>query len=106
MGKILEKLDVVDCEMESGKALFLHANRIHRSNENNSDRHRIMMHCTYNGVSNEPVYIEGNEHHLYRSIKKLPDSAIVGDCNHKSVFDEHQFIQPDKALKSMFKKYS
>jgi len=31
----------------------------------------------YNAVSNEPFIREGQEHHCYRPLHKLPDSAIL-----------------------------
>lgn len=71
----LKKLDVVDCEMNAGDAVFFHANTIHGSQANQTDKARVLMHCHYNAASNEP-FKEGTEHHHYVPIQKLPDSAI------------------------------
>lgn len=90
--KALEKLEVLYCEIEPGDAIFFHANTLHGSDFNSSNNSRILMHCSYNAVANEPFVKEGQEHHLYRPLIKLPDS-IIKDGSYNSGFDQHEFHQ-------------
>lgn len=94
LNKIMERLEVVYCEMEPGDVLFFHANTLHGSDPNRSSRHRTLMHCSYNAISNEPIFVEGQEHHRYRPLHKLPDS-ILKDGSYTSVFSTHGFHQPE-----------
>ena len=50
----LERLELVHCEMEPGDALFFHANTLHCSAANNSDKSRNLLICCYNKASNDP----------------------------------------------------
>ena len=88
--KIMEKLEVVYCEIEPGDAIFFHANTLHGSGSNNSDGSRILMHCSYNAVDNAPFIQEGQEHHRYRPLMKLPDS-IIKEGSYDRGFDRHEF---------------
>ncbi|CAD5966594.1 putative phytanoyl-CoA dioxygenase [Planktothrix tepida] len=88
--KILERLEIVHCELEPGDALFFHANTLHGSGSNYSDLPRTLIHCTYNAVSNSPFLTEGQEHHRYRPLHKLPDS-ILTDGGYDSIFTKHEF---------------
>ncbi|MDY6806720.1 MAG: phytanoyl-CoA dioxygenase family protein [Cyanobacteriota bacterium] len=74
--KILEKLEIVYCEFEPGDTIFFHVNTLHGSGTNNSDASRILLHCSYNAVDNAPFIKEGQDHHRYRPLIKLPDSII------------------------------
>lgn len=94
--KVLERLDVVDCEMQPGDVLFFHANTLHSSQPNNSNHSRSLMYCTYNAVSNEPCIQEGQEHHRYRKLDKLPDS-VIKDRQYDTVFTKHKFHRPETA---------
>jgi len=68
-------LDRVYVEMEPGDVLFFHANLLHRSDQNKSDRPRWAMICCYNAARNNPY----KEHHhpRYTPLSKVPDSAIL-----------------------------
>jgi ectoine hydroxylase len=75
LAKVLQRHKVIDCEMEPGDAVFMHANTIHGSHENNTGDTRILMHCHYNAMVNRPE--NGNEYvHFNNPVKKLPDSVI------------------------------
>lgn len=87
MEKIIEKLEVVDCEMASGDAVFFHANTIHGSLGNQTGDTRILMHCHYNAISNQPVEEEGRKSHPYIPLEKLPDSALKNGL-YRSGFEE------------------
>ncbi|MCX5980936.1 MAG: phytanoyl-CoA dioxygenase family protein [Nostocales cyanobacterium LacPavin_0920_SED1_MAG_38_18] len=92
--KALEKLGIDYCEMEPGDAMFFHSNTLHGSDPNRSDRPRTLMHCSYNAVFNEPIIREGQEHHLYRPLIKLPDS-VIKEGKYSSIFDGHIFHEPE-----------
>ncbi|NEO60665.1 MAG: phytanoyl-CoA dioxygenase family protein [Moorea sp. SIO4G2] len=87
MEKVIERLEVVDCEMAPGDAVFFHANTIHGSQGNHTDDTRILMHCHYNAVSNQPVEEKGQKSHPYILLDKLPDSAIKNGL-YKSGFED------------------
>ena len=89
--KILQRLDVVDCEMKPGDVLFFHCNTLHSSEPNNSNKTRNLMYFTYNAVSNKPFFKEGQEHHRYVKLDKLPDSTIE-DGKYDLVFENHKFL--------------
>ncbi|NEP50179.1 MAG: phytanoyl-CoA dioxygenase family protein [Moorea sp. SIO3C2] len=85
--KVLERLEVVDCEMAPGDALFCHGNAIHGSQGNQTGDTRILIHSHYNAVSNQLVEEEGQKYHPYIPIEKLPDSAIKNGL-YKSGFED------------------
>ncbi len=72
--EVLKRFPAVHVEMEPGDALFFHANLLHRSDRNASDRPRWSMICCYNAARNDP-YMESH-HPRYTPLKKVPDSAI------------------------------
>lgn len=88
--KILATQELIYCEMEPGDVLFFHANTLHGSDANQSDLPRTMLHCTYNAVSNAPFWVEGQAHHQYRPLHKLPNSILKEGC-YDSVFAKHEF---------------
>lgn len=67
-------LDLVYVEMDPGDVLFFHANLLHRSDQNKSERPRWAMICCYNAARNNPW----KEHHhpRYTPLSKVPDYAI------------------------------
>ena len=70
-----KRLPLVYVEMEPGDVLFFHANLLHRSDQNRSDKPRWAMICCYNAARNDP-YKEAH-HPRYTPLRKVPDSAIV-----------------------------
>jgi len=72
--EILERLDLVYCEMDPGDALFFHCNLLHRSDRNESHNPRWSMICCYNARSNDPY--EDSHHPRYTPLEKVDDSAI------------------------------
>jgi ectoine hydroxylase len=87
---IQRKSPPVPIEMESGDACFFHCNTLHASSGNSTDFPRTLVHCTYNAIDNSPIIEEGQEHHRYRPIEKLPDSALI-EHRWKDVFKNHSF---------------
>ena len=94
---ILARFEIVDCVMQPGDAIFFHSNTLHASGPNESAAPRTLLHCSYNAVDNEPFVGEGQEHHKYRALAKLPDSAIR-EGQYRSIFSHQTFRQPDPDL--------
>lgn len=69
-----KRLELVYVEMDPGDVLFFHANLLHRSDQNRSDKPRWAMICCYNAARNDP-YKEAH-HPRYTPLHKVPDSAI------------------------------
>ena len=71
---------VVSCEMEPGDVVFFHANTLHASGPNVSDRPRTLLHLSYNTVANSPFIADGagQDHHKYHGpLVKLPDDHLA-----------------------------
>ncbi|MBV9155495.1 MAG: phytanoyl-CoA dioxygenase family protein [Acidobacteriaceae bacterium] len=69
-----KRLELVYVEMDPGDVVFFHANMLHRSDQNRSDKPRWSMICCYNAARNDP-YKEAH-HPRYTPLSKVPDSAI------------------------------
>jgi len=70
----LERLELVQCVMEPGDALFFHSNLLHRSDQNRSPNPRWVLICCYNAARNNPYKESG--HPRYSYLEKWPDSRI------------------------------
>jgi ectoine hydroxylase len=70
----LKHLELVQCEMEPGAALFFHCNLLHRSDANKSSSPRWSLICSYNAARN-PCREKLN-HPAYQRLEKWPDSQI------------------------------
>jgi len=74
MAQLLQRLEIVPCELEPGDAVFFHSNTLHRSAQNRSPHRRWTLICCYNRVDNDTV---GREHdRYYVPLEKVPDSAV------------------------------
>ena len=71
----MKRLDLVYAEMDPGDALFFHANTLHSSSANTSDRTRNVLLCCYNRADNAPFMEKPNNGHL--RIDKLPDVQVA-----------------------------
>ena len=71
----LERLELVYIEMEPGDALFFHANLLHRSDQNRSDKPRWSMICCYNAARNDPY--KESHHPRYTPLKKVVDGEVL-----------------------------
>jgi hypothetical protein len=69
--KVLEHVYV---EQAPGDALFFHANTLHTSGQNLSDRSRNVLLCCYNAAANSPIH--ETSHPSYTKLDKLADSAV------------------------------
>jgi ectoine hydroxylase len=72
--EILQRLPLVYVEMEPGDTLFFHANLLHRSDRNTSDKPRWSMICCYNAARNDPY--KESHHPRYTPLRVVPDAAI------------------------------
>lgn len=70
-----KRLPLVYVEMDPGDVLFFHANLLHRSDQNRSDKPRWAMICCYNAARNDPY--KQSHHPRYTPLLKVPDSAIL-----------------------------
>ncbi len=69
-----ERMELVECVMNPGDALFFHANLLHASGRNDSDAPRWSMICCYNAKSNDPY--KDSHHPRYTPLKKVADEMI------------------------------
>lgn len=93
--QILDRLEVVSCELEAGDAVFFHANMLHGSQPNTTATPRTLMHCVYNARSNGPVDPQKSPHRVYRRTEKLPDDTLARK-DFTSVFEGHSFFAPEQ----------
>ena len=71
---ILERMELVYCEMPPGAAIFFHGNILHRSEANLSDKPRWALRCVYNTAYNDPY--NDIKHARYTPLERVPDAAI------------------------------
>lgn len=93
--EILDRLEVVPCELEAGDAVFFHANMLHGSIPNSTSTPRTLMHCVYNARSNTPVDESKSPHRAYRRTEKLPDDTLLRR-DFDTVFEKHTFFAPEQ----------
>ncbi|MEC4983917.1 MAG: phytanoyl-CoA dioxygenase family protein [Oscillatoria sp. PMC 1068.18] len=93
---VLERLEIVYCEMQPGDAVFFHANTLHGSDLNQTDDIRVALFCTYNVVSNEPYNLENQQHHRYIPLEKVPDSALR-EKQYNGIFETQKFFEVETA---------
>lgn len=91
MKAILNRLEVVYCELQRGDAVFLHANSLHGSDINQTDKIRTFLFSTYNAASNEPYDLTNQMHHCYVPLEKLPDSVLL-NRQYDGVFETQKFF--------------
>jgi ectoine hydroxylase len=71
----LQRLERVYCEMEPGAGLFFHANLLHASAQNTSERPRWALICCYNAARNDPY--KESHHPRYTPLDKVAEDAIL-----------------------------
>ncbi len=91
--QLLDRLELVYCELNPGAAVFFHCNTLHRSDAN-SERNRWNLICCYNAARNDPYF--PSQHPQYTPLKKVPDTAIKQVGLQLSVSSE-SFYKPDEA---------
>jgi ectoine hydroxylase len=88
----LERLELVYCEMEPGTALFFHANLLHMSAQNRSEKPRWSFICSYNAARNNPYKDSHNPR--YTPLKKVDDGALLR-MGLKISSPDKVFVQPE-----------
>ena len=92
--QLLDRLELVYCELDPGSAVFFHCNTLHRSDANSSERNRWNLICCYNAARNDPFF--PSHHPKYTALEKVPDTAIKQMGLQLSVSSE-SFYKPDDA---------
>ena len=92
--QLLDRLELVYCELNPGSAVFFHCNTLHRSDANSSERNRWNLICCYNAARNDPFF--PSHHPQYTALEKVPDTAIKQMGLQLSVSSE-SFYKPDEA---------
>lgn len=72
---ILERLELVHCEMEAGSGVYFHSNLLHRSDQNKSPNPRWAFICCYNTRHNDPY--KESRHPRYMPLQKLDDDELL-----------------------------
>ncbi|XP_013395258.1 probable phytanoyl-CoA dioxygenase [Lingula anatina] len=73
--QVSKVLPLTYVELNPGDAAFFHCNLLHTSDQNNSDRRRWALICSYNSARNNPVI--AHHHPQYTPLKKVPNKAIL-----------------------------
>lgn len=71
-----ERYELSYVELEAGSAVLFHANLLHRSDRNNSERPRWALICCYNTKANSPY--KPGRHPQYIPLSVLPDEEVAG----------------------------
>ena len=66
--QLLDRLELVYCELNPGSAVFFHCNTLHRSDANSSERNRWNLICCYNAARNDPYF--PSHHPQYTPLEK------------------------------------
>ena len=90
----LARLDSVHCEMAAGDALFFHANTLHCSAANLSDRSRNLLICCYNKASNNPY--KPHHHPFYTRLERVPDEAVLAAGDRLADMAVRAFLEEGK----------
>src|SRR4051812_2263164 len=71
----MKTMEVVDCEMAPGDALFFHSNTLHCSAANLSAKPRNLLICCYNKATNNPY--KAHHHPQFTKLTRLADEAVL-----------------------------
>jgi hypothetical protein len=72
---VLERLELVHCELEPGSAIFFHCNLLHRSDQNKSPDPRWTFIACYNARRNDPY--QDSRHPRYTPLEKWDDACVL-----------------------------
>jgi ectoine hydroxylase len=72
---VLQRLELVYCELSPGDAVIFHGNTLHRSDQNKSQNSRWSLICCYNTRHNDP-YFE-SKHPNYEPLEIWNDRRIA-----------------------------
>ena len=97
-----KRLEVVHVTMDPGDALFFHANLLHASDANNSDKSRWALICCYNAAANDPY--KDSHHPRYTKLNKVADDKVLevgrDDANRSRVAFA-DLVADDQSAKSL-----
>ena len=93
--QLVNRLEVVYCELDPGSALFFHCNVLHRSDANTSNRTRWNLVCCYNAARNNPY--KAFPHPQYTPLEKVADTAIK-EMGLKLSVSSESFYKPDQEI--------
>jgi len=88
----IKRLNLVYAEMSPGDALFFHANTLHRSDANTTDKPRLSLICCYNARHNDPY--QDSVHPRYTPLETLPNDALREVGTRPSDPDK-SFVRPE-----------
>jgi ectoine hydroxylase-related dioxygenase (phytanoyl-CoA dioxygenase family) len=71
---ILDRFELVHCELDPGSAIFFHCNLLHRSDQNKSPDPRWAFIACYNSKKNDPY--KDSRHPRYEPLEKWDDERI------------------------------
>lgn len=101
VGDVLQKLELVYCEMDPGDAIFFHCNTLHRSDQNRSDQPRWAMICCYtregNYANRDPLHPTPCQ-----TVSPMPDHVIkeLGPQRFAMLNDDARFLNPETHLRA------
>jgi ectoine hydroxylase len=99
VAQVLDRLELVYCEMDPGDAVFFHSNTLHRSDQNQSDNPRWAMVSCYSLIGNDSAEDPLHKEPL-KPVRKVPDSAIreAGLLRFGAADGNNTFLNPNKHL--------
>ncbi len=90
----LARLETVECDLAPGDGVFFHANTLHASGPNPSERPRTLLHVSYNAADNVPF--RPMEFHRRASLAPL-DDALLSDADRWGPLDVASLHRPERA---------
>jgi ectoine hydroxylase len=99
VGEVLEKLELVYCNMDPGDAVFFHSNTLHRSDQNRSEKPRWAMISCFSLIGNDSARDPLHPEPL-KPVSSVPDSAIreAGVLRFGTADETNTFLNPNKHL--------
>lgn len=89
----MKRLELVYCEMTPGAALFFHANLLHASSRNLSEKPRWSLICCYNAARNDPY--KDAHHPRYTPLMKVNDDEVLKVAREDRSF-AREYLDPAK----------
>jgi ectoine hydroxylase len=96
------RLELVQCTMNAGDALFFHPNTLHCSAANLSDKARWALICCYNAKSNNPY--KESHHPSYTKRDKVTDDQVLIVGRDEAIRSNAEFsnlVEDDQSAKSL-----
>ena len=90
----MARLEMVDCDLMPGDCVFFHANTLHASGPNRSDRPRTLLHISYNALDNRAT--RPQDWHPFVRLSPLEDSALA-DAARWGPIDVESLRRPERA---------